>query len=110
MPSIIPFCPTSLSLSLSLSLSVRFSSFFLPMACFPYALTSSSSSYKRNHHKNPVSRCRGYVFCSGCMCAFDVVVVVLLLLAAALDGFHVVRFTCRFFFFLICGRSFFNLL
>jgi hypothetical protein len=35
------------------------------LACFPYALTSSLSSYKRDHHKNPVSRCRGYVFCSG---------------------------------------------
>jgi hypothetical protein len=44
----------------------------------------------------------------GFMCASDVVVV--LLLAAALDGFDVVRFTCRFFFFLICGRSFCSLL
>jgi hypothetical protein len=67
-----------------------------------------------NHHKNPVSRCRGYVFCSGFMCAFDVVVVILLLLllllAAALDGFHVVRFTCRFFFFFNLWTLFFNLL
>lgn len=54
------------ALLLSLSLSLCFSCLsFYRLACFPYALTSSLSSYKRNHHKNPVSRCYGYVFCSG---------------------------------------------
>jgi hypothetical protein len=106
MPSTIPFCPTSLSLSLSLRAFLVF--LFTDWIAF-HVLShplyqSTSVTITRILFLDAMAMCSVLGF----MYAFDVVVVVLL--AAALDGFDVVRFTCRLFFFLICGRSFCSLL
>jgi hypothetical protein len=109
MPSIIPFCPTSFSLSLSLSLCFSRLSFtdWLAFYMLSHPLYQATSvTIIRILFLDAMAMCSVLGF----MCAFDVVVVVVLLVAATSDGFDVVRFTCRFFFFLICGRSFCNLL
>ncbi len=101
-----PFLPYfSLSLSLSAFLVFLFTD-WLAFHMLSHPLYQATSvTIIRILFLDAMAMC----FVLGFICAFDVVVVVLLF-AAALDGFDVVRFTCRFFFFLICGRSFCNLL